>query len=1357
MLRKAVIESAATWVQRTRVQWRSGQMYLQLPERTSTVPLSDVHKKWDRHEQKKTRGAKVGRVRRKPTEQAKKQESIETKQKILDIYASSEYRPPICYQPVQLEFPHAYEADYGERNLGTLFYIRFPGMDLPHYCFWTRPYEWSDPTVPNPDWASVKMQDEQLEQEELLKQERALAEQQTILYVRPPQAEDALRPYALSTTQIRVKRISKTKNCSVSKKKLTKHGAYENAVVKAETQLYTDGLYSVLKAYRQQWLKDGKQHHWSYLIDQFPHVFPSGQLPRGPPVQQNSLSIPRSIAEKIASVECPRQDRPLSPILGDEPWTRDDDEFWDVMATPKSMSEADTQRQLLRSDGSLQLDEESMQQVEERGSQRLVSGELHSWLSDLSPSFIPPTAHMPVSPIFKRIRRQERQAWEEFFQLSEEEEARVKKGAHNPSITTTGPPVAPLITQIESMPVEELKWQLHSLIQERRNSGICRVCLEPLVGDETTKRRHYQDHHDEADVQCPFCGMEWTGLNSQVCCYFSFCMSKDSYGDIILTMIQQKASHIFSHDFDDSLRRRRSSSQPIYFSIPTPQKICSTQAPQSSLNLQSRRSSKVQFSPQTVGKRIAYNDFNDTALDADIDSVPPIQTPRKSNLKAPLRIDTSIKGNSNVRGKLKGNSTVIAKISGNKRNNNPVADYSPSTSSDHVSSPEYHLVRRYAKDHPDAAWDPRRHSSSGSSHIASPHLPLPHVLKHGSRHDPEATYNPRKWSTSSYESSEHKIIKRGTRKKKTGAKQTEVQGYQPARRSKRNEIRQPKREPGDSTAPSPKKSSNPPECRADHPKGKGKAINPSYDNITILSPNSLSRPHLGDTGERNLSTSSAVQKRRLVSKFPQATKKRKLSKKSSKVLERRGSDSQGTWGEEDYIELPSASADDTGPNEWEDMLTGNPFALLPEIGKPGSKSKTKSKPRKVKSSGERPKVKKKTKAKKSTAKEAALATSHAKCDTELQPKPEREYKKRTLSGRPIVEPLVFAPAKKFGKSVRKRGSSASGPAIENGDGANKLMGNVNPSIESPKKEQQMARGRKLSIPASLTSSTSHNSSTSTARTTAESPSSAKSLLLGVKHVNDPKYHVKRPSYDIPFSDTRQIVPPNTPAYLNAKGGCKMSIPIPSKDLDSRGDMFSGDQLDVGALSAEIGKVKTTRGGLVRELPQAVTESVTSKAKARARSVARESGATQEIRTEKSASKQTKGARKKRSSGKAVSGTEGNIENSIEKAATGRVEKETKTTERTASGQKVERAVGPTSKKAAKGREKQTADRLANHIAGIRVSTRLSNRKTQATSKAKATPAKTTPTSGSTSTSTARVAKSATKVNAQTAVPQTKAA
>ncbi|KAF2000298.1 hypothetical protein P154DRAFT_466465, partial [Amniculicola lignicola CBS 123094] len=154
-LRKAVVESGEEWAQRTLVQGETGSMFLILPPRSSDVPITEVWKKWKKFEDKARkerrsslakRGGQRGRggigglrgIVKKGYTQQQAQERMQVKrQKMLEIFASAEYRPPICYLPAYLHHPKGFKNSQ-EYALENLYFIRFPGMDLPHYHFWTK-------------------------------------------------------------------------------------------------------------------------------------------------------------------------------------------------------------------------------------------------------------------------------------------------------------------------------------------------------------------------------------------------------------------------------------------------------------------------------------------------------------------------------------------------------------------------------------------------------------------------------------------------------------------------------------------------------------------------------------------------------------------------------------------------------------------------------------------------------------------------------------------------------------------------------------------------------------------------------------------------------------------------------------------------------------------------------------------------------------------------------------------------------------------------------------------------------------------------------------------------------------------
>lgn len=385
-LRRAVIESGLDWSERTLVQGYNGRMYFHLAPATSSVPLKEIERKWDRIATKQPKGGKgrsprndyyvesssdedydyeygYGRRRRKKKKRPKQRHLTikEKRLRMLDFYAAATYRPPIGYDPLHLDFPSQHDdSEGGPRELDNLYFVRFPGCDLPHYYFWANPNEWEDPLTSNPEWLAAKLQDEEDERLELLEREVALEKERRALYVRPEKEVDPKRPYPLHPNKTHAKLPASALPPEILEPPLRAPGTspYEAALDKIERSLVADGLAKTLAKHREMWLDGGKVAHWSLLTKNLPRVYPSGTLPGAPPVLKlQKVPAIRSVSEKMAAIQVPHETRPVSPIRGDEAWTREDERYWQVTdigpeekkrRRSSEVSEADIQQQLLR-------------------------------------------------------------------------------------------------------------------------------------------------------------------------------------------------------------------------------------------------------------------------------------------------------------------------------------------------------------------------------------------------------------------------------------------------------------------------------------------------------------------------------------------------------------------------------------------------------------------------------------------------------------------------------------------------------------------------------------------------------------------------------------------------------------------------------------------------------------------------------------------------------------------------------------------------------------------------------------------------------------------------------------------------
>lgn len=382
-LRKATIEPAMAWADRTLIQGHNARMFFTLPPANEEKRLADIYTKWSLEDRKTLRVKPKGDVEAVNRAKRHEQRQMNKVKRQAEVLEASEYRPlALCYLPAYLD----YDTDRSQwglrtgkmkRTLENLFFIRFPGCDVPHYYFWTRQGQWEDPTNSNPDFDAnqdVDMVDwDEVEEDEFPPQ---LAEKQPprckqMILVRekksipPPPPFDAFRP---------------------------KH------VARIEHELIVNGLAHTLSKYRTKWLAEGKRSAWEAFSYQMPRLYPSGQIPTAPPVQAERGV---NVATKLACIEAMGSKTLMPPFTGDEPWTSNDDVWWDVVEIEVDGGEIKS------------WDEAALFR---RCSMPSPGGYCTSWLELVSPSYAPLTpTSVSGSPMSQALEARVREEWEERF------------------------------------------------------------------------------------------------------------------------------------------------------------------------------------------------------------------------------------------------------------------------------------------------------------------------------------------------------------------------------------------------------------------------------------------------------------------------------------------------------------------------------------------------------------------------------------------------------------------------------------------------------------------------------------------------------------------------------------------------------------------------------------------------------------------------------------------------------------------------------------------------------------------------------------------------------------------------------
>ncbi|CAO2657231.1 Nn.00g033570.m01.CDS01 [Neocucurbitaria sp. VM-36] len=406
VLRKATIERAAYWAERTQVQGWNARMYFKLPARTEGKDLAEIYNKWNLENRKLLRvkgrgdGVPAHRQRRRA------QRHINKGKKTVEVYEASKYRPlAVCYIPSYLGFNSSLRGAEQEhieehRSLANLFFIRFPGCDLPHYYFWTRVGEWEDPAKPNTRWDPTKVHAESMAASVGYGNDD---EQETPRQSIQGQSCKTCEPLDIYWKQLKKPDIMRNVS-SISCEPTELAGT----LAKIERELHSDGLATTMRRYRMKWVANGKSNAWNIFAGSLPSLYPNGQMPAAPPVDARSGAL---VAMKLAMIDTLGVDEktPLSPIRGDESWTRNDGRFWDAVKADE-VAVAKTVDENLS--GELERCEDALYR---RSSTVFPKGHTDwvSWLDQVSPSY---GLHTPMSlcnTLEENVGFEERAEWEE--------------------------------------------------------------------------------------------------------------------------------------------------------------------------------------------------------------------------------------------------------------------------------------------------------------------------------------------------------------------------------------------------------------------------------------------------------------------------------------------------------------------------------------------------------------------------------------------------------------------------------------------------------------------------------------------------------------------------------------------------------------------------------------------------------------------------------------------------------------------------------------------------------------------------------------------------------------------------------
>ncbi|KAH7406323.1 hypothetical protein DE146DRAFT_779859 [Phaeosphaeria sp. MPI-PUGE-AT-0046c] len=368
VLRGATIEPATAWTDRTRVQGWNARMFFTLPLCNEDKSLADVYQKWVlenrrllrvRFRGNAVRGERGARHAQRHSNKGKKQ---------AEVFEASRYRPTaVCYLPAYLDYftdvtKLENEMQNEVHDLASLFYIRFPGCDVPHYYFYTRKGEWADPTRPNPEW-NPELADDILRHSQFAGK-------------RLPDKPKPIRQFP-----VRIKRSALLSPPASS----APSANMDEIISHVEYELYSNGLKSTIYKYRTKWRNTGRSDTWEVFSRHLPDLYPSGALPSAPPVQASGNV---SVAMKIASIE---SGHAAEKFTGDEPWTSKDDEWWDVVIVRGQSDEVVHDHEDVEQDLD-ELDPKDLEALYRRASVHMSFPAVEAcekWLENVEPEYVP--------------------------------------------------------------------------------------------------------------------------------------------------------------------------------------------------------------------------------------------------------------------------------------------------------------------------------------------------------------------------------------------------------------------------------------------------------------------------------------------------------------------------------------------------------------------------------------------------------------------------------------------------------------------------------------------------------------------------------------------------------------------------------------------------------------------------------------------------------------------------------------------------------------------------------------------------------------------------------------------------------